>query len=175
MKSQSSNYLYKIIPEPIWSYRTRQSNKSQVISITHGYFKDTFFHSTIFEWNKLNPKIEISDSIGIFKKSILTFMRVVANSIFNFRNPKSLKLLSRLHLDLSHFGDHKFKHSFQDSLNPFNICRIGKIETCCYYLLHWSNYSTERLDLLNSIKDIDSFFLQKTPRNYHNSNFTFWR
>ena len=90
-------------------------------------------------------------------------MRVVANSIFNFRNPKSLKLLSRLHLDLSHFGDHKFKHSFQDSLNPFNICRIGKIETCCYYLLHWSNYSTERLDLLNSIKDIDSFFLQKTP------------
>ena len=119
-----------------------------------------------FEWNKFNPNIQISDSIGIFKRSILTLIRVVANNIFIFHNPKNLKLLSRLHLGLSHFHEHKFKYSFQDCLNPVNICGIGEIEACCYYVLHCSNYSTETLFIL---------LFYKKKRNEHNSSFIFWR
>ena len=38
------------------------------------------------------------------------------------------KLLSPLGLVLSHFTEHMFKHSFQDSLNPFGSCGKGHLE-----------------------------------------------
>ena len=47
---------------------------------------------------------------------------------FNCHNPKGVKLLTRLRLDLSHLREHKFKHSFQDSLNPICSSR-NDIET----------------------------------------------
>ena len=51
---------------------------------------------------------------------IANALRPSPNSIFNWHNPKRLKLLIRLRLGLSHLRDHKFKRSFQDSVNP--IC-----------------------------------------------------
>ena len=52
----------------------------------------------MIEWNNFDPKIQISKSISIPKKSILTFIRSVANGIFNCHNPRGLKLLSRFRL-----------------------------------------------------------------------------
>ena len=63
------------------------------------------------------------ESFSIFKKNLLKFIRPSQNSIFNCHNPKGVKLLTRLKLDLSHLRDHKFKHNFQDSLSP--ICNCG--------------------------------------------------
>ena len=45
------------------------------------------------------------------------------SSLFNCRNPRGVKSLTRLTLRLSHLREHKLKHSFQDSLNP--ICTYG--------------------------------------------------
>ena len=36
----------------------------------------------------------------------------------NCHNPQAIKYLSRIRLGLSHLREHKFKHSFQDTLNP---------------------------------------------------------
>jgi len=56
-------------------------------------------------------------------------------------------------LGLSHFRQHKFKHSFQDTLNP--VCNCGQdIETPCHYLLSCPNYDVERNALLNNIRQI---------------------
>ena len=132
LKSKSPNYLlitsdtFKIFLERIRSYRTRQSNKIPFISTKHDYLTNTF-------WNKLDPKIQISESIDIFKKSVL-----ITNSIFNWINHGGLKLLPRLGKAFSHLRKHKFKHSFQYSPNPFCICWIGKIMVC-HFLLHCSN------------------------------------
>ena len=38
-----------------------------------------------------------------------------------------LKLITKLRLGLSHLQFHKFKNSFQDTLNP--ICSCGTVET----------------------------------------------
>ena len=62
-----------------------------------------------------------------------------------------MELLSRLRLGLNHHRKHKFKHSFQDSLNPICSCGKGKVETSSHDLLHCSNYSEEQLALLNTI------------------------
>ena len=84
------------------------------------------------------------------------------NSTFNCHNPKGIKFLSRLRLGLSHLGEHKFKHSFQDSLNPFCFCGKGEVETSSHYLLYCSLYSNERLAFLNAIKNIDMSILQQS-------------
>ena len=83
------------------------------------------------------------------------FIRLSANSFFNRDNPKGIKFITRLWLGLSHLREHKFKHSFQDSLNPFCNGDLD-IESTSYYLLHCSTYITERRTLLSTIENIDS-------------------
>ena len=95
---------------------------------------------------------------SIFKKIILQFIRPSPSSILNCHNLKGVKLLTRLRLGLSHLRDHKFKHSFQDSLNP--ICNCGTdVETTTHYLLHCPLFSDERLILINNIRNIDNNIL----------------
>ena len=118
------------------------------------------------EWNKLDWEIKNSESIVTFKKRILPFIRPSANSALNCHNPRGIKLLSRLRLGLIHLREHKFKHSFQDSLNPFCSCGKGEVETRSRYLLHCSSYLEERLALLNTIKNIDVSILQQRDSKF---------
>ena len=134
------------------SRRIRQCNKITAINVKHDFFNNTFFPSTIMEWNKFASEIKNSESIVTFKKRILSYVRPPANITFNCHKPRGIKLLSQLRLGLSHLREHKLKHSFQDSLNPFCSCGKGEVETSSHYLLHYSNYSEERLALLNTIK-----------------------
>ena len=61
---------------------------------------------------------------NIFKKSLSKFIRPSPNSVFNCYNCKGIKHLPRLCLGLSHLLEHKFKHSFQNTLNPFGLCDL---------------------------------------------------
>ena len=88
----------------------------------------------------------------------MQFIRPSPNDIFNCHNPKGVKLLTRLRLGLSHLRDHKFKHSFQDSLNP--ICNCGTdVETTAHYFLYCPLFSDESLILINNILNIDNNML----------------
>ena len=111
-------------------------------------FKNFFFPSTIIEWNNLEKSIRSSESLALFKKSILQFIQPTLNRTFNCHNPIGIKLITRLRLGLSHLRDHKFKHNFLDCLNP--ICCCSKdIETTVHYLLHCPIFSDERSFFLN--------------------------
>ena len=93
-------------------------------------------------------------------------MRPSPNSILNYHSHKGIKLLTWLKLGLSHVIDRKFKHIFQDSLNP--ICNCGAdIETTPHYFLHCSVFSDEKLILVNNIQNIDNNIL-----NLNNSRFS---
>ena len=100
------------------------------------------------------------------KKIILSFIRLYPNSTLNCHNPRGIKLLSRLRLGLSDLREHKFKHSFQDSINPFYCRGKGEVESSSHYLLHCSYYSEERLALLNTIKNIDMSILQQDDSKF---------
>ena len=100
----------------------------------HDFFKKSFFPSTVIEWNKIEKNIRKSESFNIFKKSILKFIRPSPNRVYNCHNPKGIKLLTRLSVGLSHLREQKFKHSFQDTLNP--ICNCSEdIETTSHYII----------------------------------------
>ena len=109
LKSQSLKFLYSIIPMYNMSYRTRSCNGIPGINVKHNFFKNTFFPSRIIECNRLDWKIKNFESIGIFRKRILSFIRPSPNSTLNCHNPKGRKLLSGLTLGLSYFREHKFK------------------------------------------------------------------
>ena len=100
---------------------------------------EILFPSTVIEWNNLDLKIRNSETFSTFKKNIFKFIPPSSNSIFNCHSPNRIKLIARLRLGLSHLCEHKFRHNFQDTLNP--ICSCGDdIETTIHYLLHCPNY-----------------------------------
>ena len=66
-----------------------------------------------------------------------------------------------MRLGLSHLADHKFRHNFQDCLNP--ICSCGQeIETTSHFLLHFLNYLCARKTFFEKINLIDSNILQQS-------------
>ena len=103
------------------NHRARNSCNSPQFNIKYNFFKNSFFPSVIAEWNKLDSDIRNLNSLSLFKSRILKFIRPNPNSIFNCHNPKAIKYLSGP--GLSHLREQKFKHSFQDTLNP--ICACG--------------------------------------------------
>ena len=56
---------------------------------------------------------------------------------------KGLKLLTRLRLGLSHLGDHKLSHNFQDCVSSMCYCN-QVIETAAHFLLHYPNHHCAR-------------------------------
>ena len=122
------------------------------------FSKILFFPSAIIEWNNLDPNLRNSKSISVFKEKILNFIRPSPNSVFDIRNPKGIKLITRLRLGLSHLREHKFKHSFQDTLNP--LCNCGQdIESTTHFFLHCPFFFNERRTLLSIIRSLDSKLL----------------
>ena len=103
--------------------------------------KNSFFPSAVIEWNNFERLTKISENQKVlisFKKSILKFIRPSQNRVYNCHNPKGIKLLTRLRVDLSHLREHKFKHSFQDTLNT--ICKCGKdIQISSHHPLEYSH------------------------------------
>ena len=152
-RNQSPEYLFNIIPTSVKPYNKTNTNNIPQFKIKQIFFQNSFFHSVVIEWNKLDQNIRNSKNLFIFKKKLLKFTRPSGNSAFRCHNPKGIKLLTRLR-------QHNFKHGFLDSLN--SICSCGQnIETSTHFLSHCSNYSNERLTFLNIIRNIDSNILSK--------------
>ena len=93
--------MFNLILERVKFYFTRSSQKSNIANIRtrSNFFINSFFSS---EWNKLDRDIRNSNSLNVFKLSLLKFFRPVANSVFDINNPFGLKLLTILRLGLSH-------------------------------------------------------------------------
>ena len=144
IKIKSPKYLFELIPTARQVYMTRYKKSTiPLLNVKHDYFKNSFFSSTIIEWNNLDSNIRNSENLALSKKHILPFVRPSANSTFHCLNPNGLKLITRLRLGLSHLCFHKFKNSFQDTLHP--ICNCGSVETTIHYLLLCPNFLNEAL------------------------------
>ena len=69
-------------------------------------------------------------------------------------------MLTGVRVGLSHLAKHKFRHNFQDLLNP--ICSCGQdIETTSHFLLHCLNYRCASQTFFEKMKIIDSKILQQ--------------
>ena len=97
----------------------------------------------------------------MFKKELLKFIRPEPNSTYNTNDTKGLKLLTRLRLGLSHLGDHKFRHNFQDCAPPMCYCGHD-IETTTQFLLHCSNHNCARKTLFDKINQVSGTILRQS-------------
>ena len=128
------------------------------------FLRNTFFPSTITEWNKLDPEIRNSTNFDSFKESILKFIRPAPNSIFQCHKTKGIKYLTRLRVNFSQLRDHKFIHSFQDTINPLCTGSL-EAETTIHCILNCPYYENERHILLASIRSIKSSILDQNDNN----------
>ena len=87
--NKSPSYLYNLIPDRVTLYSTRSSQIDNISNIKtkSNFFKNSFFPSTITEWNKVDHDIRNSDSLNVFELSLLKFVKTVVNSIFEINNP----------------------------------------------------------------------------------------
>ena len=158
LNEKSASYQFNSIPNLNRVRETRHSNNIPAIHTRHNYLKNSFFPSTLSEWNNLDNKIRNSGSLSNFKKNLLNFTRPSANGIFNIHNPYGIKFLTILRLGLSHLRDQKFRHCFQDILSP--LCDCGNdTETTTHFFLHCPSFRTPRETLSNNIRNINEQIL----------------
>ena len=88
-------------------------------------------------------------------------LRPSSNYFYNCHNPIGITYITRIRLGLSHFREHKCKHSFQDSIN--SMCNSGNdVESVIHLFLHCPLYINARCTLLNSLSEIDHKLLDST-------------
>ena len=167
LKNESPSYLFNTIPNSTAQRQTRNSGITPTFFAKRDYFKNSFFPLAITEWNKLDSYIRNADSFEVFKKRILEFVRPLPKSIYNIHNPLGIKYLTRLRIGFSHLKEHKFRHNFQDSIEPMCNCNSG-IETTAHFLLHCPNFSTQRQTLFDKIATIDANILIENENNIIN-------
>ena len=76
------DYLFNIIRTRNPFYITRNHTNIPLFKINHIFFKNSFFPSTIVEWNNLDPKLRNSNTYETFKNTIPKFLRPSPNSVF---------------------------------------------------------------------------------------------
>ena len=77
-----------------------------------------------------------------------------SNSIFSVHDVCGVKPLFRLILNFIYLNDRKVQHSFKDVTNC--MCNCGSAtETTLHFLLQCQQYQKIRLELLNSIYNLD--------------------
>ena len=153
MKNISPDYLFKIIPQRRSSYITRNSDGIPLFKTNHNFYKKSFSRTTI-EWNNLNHDLRNTESYTLFCSSILKFIRPSPNSFYGYQNIMDIKLITRLCLGLSHLMEHKFKHNFQDTLNPHCNCRMD-VESSIHFQLQCPSYINERCTLMSNLNRIN--------------------
>ena len=132
MKGLLPEYLFSYLDfstQEKYSLRLSTTSMIRPFSSKKKFFKNTFFPYCISEWNKLTVEIKNVKSINIFKKLIL--IKKKENSIFSICDPLGVKLLTRLRLNFSHLNEHKFRHGFNDTLNPLCTCH----PSCIYNII----------------------------------------
>ena len=95
----------------------------------------------------------------------------MSNSIYNIHNPLGVKYLTRLRIGFSHLKDnskHKFKHNFQDSIDPACSCSSG-IETTIHFFLHYAIVNIQRQTLFDKIATIDENILTENEDSIANT------
>ena len=153
-KERKPVYFFNLTPTKISNYNTRNTDKITLFRTKHNFFKNYLFSSTVIEWNQLDPNLQSAASLNVFKKNS-KFIRPSPNSVFNCHNCKVIKYLTRLRPGLSHFREHKFKHSFQDTVNPF--CSYGlDVETNMHFFLYCRLFSNKRCTLLSTVNIFSS-------------------
>ena len=130
-------YLTFLIPKREIGYDIRNRNKPFFKCRTES-FKNSFFPYTVEALFSLDPTIMNSKSSEIFKSKLLAFIGPVQRSVYRVFNLQDLKFLTQLRLGLSHINEHRFRHNFNDCINPLCSCSL-EVENTFYIFFCTAN------------------------------------
>ena len=159
--SKSPEYLYRLIPQPHNLFNLRNQHLIPQIFCRTNVFSDSFFPTAIKEFNKFSNQVTHHLSFQSFRKLLLKSIRPVPNSLFDACDPLGIKLLTRLRVGLSHLREQKFRHGFNDTIDPLCPCNM-EIESVSHFFLRCLNFNNIRLDLMNELMKINPNLLQLT-------------
>ena len=149
------------------AYNTRNNQNVPEIFCRTQFYSGSFLPNVISEWNKLDLRVQSSESFSKFRSIFLKSFRSTPNSIFSVRDRLGLKLLTLLRLGLSHLREHKFSHNFKDTINPLCPCSletesISHFFLCCHLFDQIrTNLKTELCEINDSILNISEDSLTK--------------
>ena len=141
--TQIPKYLYELLPTESHFYNTCHIENGETYYCSTDLFKYSFFPNVVVEWNKLDINLLNAKSFLIFRNSLLKIGRPIQNPIYNIHDPMGIKYRTRLRLGFNHLNDHKFRHNFQDCLNPLCPCSL-EVESAIHYFLHFQYYNDIR-------------------------------
>ena len=75
----------------------------------------------------------------------MNFKSKKKKNLFSVHDPLGTKLLTHLRLKLSRLNEHKFRHGFNDKINPMCACGT-EVKTTDNFHLRCHFYSTLRLE-----------------------------
>ena len=104
-KDEASNYVINLTP------KIQQTTRARINLMLA-------FHCRTDDWYKSDETIRNFEPVSIFKSRLLSFIRPFKSNLFNIFDPVGLKFLNRLRLGFSHLNEHRFRHNFQDRMNP---------------------------------------------------------
>ena len=155
----------------IWLKISQSKLVSQIVRIQYG---DTTIKRLQNDYylRKAELKVGCGDnnmvprflSFRLSNRYLLNFTRPSENKILNIHDQVGIKLLTRLRLGLSHLREHKFRHNFEDILNPLCSCCIeGETTLHCFILCQFFNDIRETLmnDLMNTNRSLPSLSKDK--------------
>ena len=102
---------------------------------------------------EFHPDITNIDSDVIFRNAMLKTIRLVPNHIFDACDPLGVQLLKKFRVGLSHLGEHKFRHGFNDAINPICACN-REIESVFHFYLGCPNNINEHFNLMNELSNL---------------------
>ena len=158
------NYLYKTIQSREYPPDSRSYNMKLLkpIHCTNPY-KNSFFPSTIRDWNVLEKDIKEAQTLKFFKKRLTNKIRPKKASYFGIRNNDKIRYLTMLRLGLSPLREHKYRHGFADTSDPLCIVCKKKQDTK-HFLLLCKSFTLSRTTLMHHVSDLAGESISALPK-----------
>ena len=147
--------IYPLRSHNVNNYNLRRDNQLIQPQARTNYFSNSFFPSTIRDWNSLPQNTTSVLSVNLFKKSLKSAegLEINKNPLFSVGHRTGKTIHTRLRLGLSGLNDHLFKYNLSRS-RFCEHCHSNSIENSEHYFLFCDRFSHIRDYLLTTVKNI---------------------
>ena len=155
IENKFPRYLSAIVDEHQHTSERVRSTRTLIPYPSNRCLGQSFFPSTISDWNNLRLEERMVRSRSKFKRILLNKIRPKRHSYYGLMNNDKVKYLTMLRMGLSPLKGHKYNHEFTEELRTGPNCVVCNIpETTEHYLLYCRSYRLSRSILFEKVSEI---------------------
>jgi hypothetical protein len=165
LENKFPRYLSAIVEKQQHVSKRLQDARILVEIPSNRLLGQSFFPSTISDWNKLDQETRLVKSRAKFKNILLNKIRPKKDSYFGLMNNDKVKYITILRMGLSPLKEHKFRYGFEEELRTGPNCAVCDIpETTEHYLLYCRSFRLSRTTLFEKVSEIMNVDFSTLPR-----------